>query len=83
MPSSPFQPYDLEPTATAKPAFTDAGSETVSETVSDRKFLSFHSRLTLLLVTYSMWFPLADDPVVDFNHAPELAVNLETITYVR
>jgi len=27
--------------------------------------------------------PLADDPVVDLNHTPELPVNLEPITDVR
>jgi hypothetical protein len=27
--------------------------------------------------------PLTDDPVVDFDYSPELAVNLETITDVR
>jgi hypothetical protein len=34
-------------------------------------------------VPYSTRLPLTDNPVIDLHQPPQLAVNLETITYVR
>ena len=34
-------------------------------------------------VSGSVWFPLADDPVVDLDYPPQLATNLEPVADLR